>query len=164
MNFKLISLIPIMGFFAACSTLQQESVENKEWIYPVNNEVETPFVYEEPKPLPKFVKTAEAPQLPMSAKSMDINWIHQQNPSEYTIQVASSTKPLQVSQVLIEIPKGRHSAEVKYQQGHDVYYTGVYGNFKTEEEAKESLNAMGPDIQNSAKITQWQNIQHLNYL
>ena len=171
MNTKLILLITSATLLSACG-INVPSSETKEWVYPVNNPYDndsTGFynvsqTKTEVEPLPKFVKTAEVPQIQESAKSIDLAWVQKQNPEAYTIILASGEKPLAISQALMEAPKTEHAAALKYEQRGQIYYTGLYGSFDDNANAQNQLNKLPENLHSSAKIVQWKNIQGLNYL
>jgi septal ring-binding cell division protein DamX len=171
MNTKFFLLISSVAFLSACGVNVGTS-ETKEWVYPVNNPYDddnTGF-YDasqskaQAQALPKFVKTAETPQVQESAKSMDVAWVQKQNPDSYTIILASGDKPLAISQALMEAPKTEHAAALKYEQRGHVYYTGIYGSYDDNLNAQNQLSNLPENLQSSAKIVQWKNIQGLNYL
>ena len=100
MKSKLILLGLMMILLNAC-TWNTPDASTREMVYPINNPYESQAWTEEPKeaaPLPKFVKTAEVPQVQMSAKNLDLEWVRQQNPKDYTIMLAANPQPLLISQ------------------------------------------------------------------
>lgn len=171
MNIKFIGVIATAALLNACG-ISVPSSETKEWVYPVNNPYDNDNIgfYEasqsktEVQPLPKFVKTAETPQIQASAKSIDVAWVKEQNPDAYTIILASGEKPLAVSQALMAAPKTEHAAALKYEQRGHIYYTGLYGSFNNNENAQNQLGNLPATLQSNAKVVQWKNIQGLNYL
>jgi septal ring-binding cell division protein DamX len=165
MKIKLSLLATFMVFLNACSWNTPNS-PTREMVYPIDN----PYGYEDSntqqdaQALPKFVKTAERPQMQVSAKNMDVEWVRKQNPSEYTIMISSNDKPLVVSQALMEIPKNQRSAALKYEKNGQVYYTGVYGNFSDSAKAQETLNSLPENVRHEANVVEWNRVQYLNYL
>lgn len=93
---------------------------------------------------------------PPASKDLDKNWINNQNPSSYTIELANDNKPSKVAGVLYKAPKNERSAEVKTNNGN---YKGVYGSYPSYEAAQEKLNSLPENIKNNAKITNWNNVQ-----
>lgn len=166
MKIKYLTIISSCLIFTACSQMNYPRNDNPDWIYPVSNPYE-PEIIEHPKesqPLPKFVKTAEAPQTQVSAKNADLGWIYEQNPKNYTIIVASDTKPLQVSQSLMQTPKTQRSAAFKYQQNGVLYYSGVYGSYAQQSDAQMAMQQLPAELQSQARIVEWSSIQTLNHL
>lgn len=166
MKNKFIFLIPTCLLFSACSQMNYPRSENPDWVYPVsspydNENIETS---KEAKPLPKFVKTSEAPQPQVSAKNADFGWIQQQNPQGYTIVVASDSKPLQVSQALMQTPKTQRSAAFKYLTNGQLYYSGVYGNYNQQADAEQAVQQLPANLQSQARVVKWSEIQSLNHL
>lgn len=165
MNIKWYAVFPIMGLLNACSW-NMSNYQTREMIYPINNpyEEETFEPYQEAKPLPTFVKTAEVPQPHTSAKSIDNQWIHAQNPQEYTIMLAAKDQPLAMSQELMEVPKNQRSAAFKYEKYGKVYYTGVWGNYGDVQQAQQSLESLPVSIREQAQVVQWNKVQSLDNL
>lgn len=93
---------------------------------------------------------------PTSAKDMDKNWVSNQNPNAYTIEVAKDSKPAAVAGVLQQTPKNERTAEIKTNSGS---YTGIYGTYPSYEAAKEKLDALPENIKQNASIKSWRNIQ-----
>ena len=165
MNIKGYALLHIIGLLNGCSW-NMPNAQTREMIYPINNPYadETFESYEEAKPLPTFVKTAEVPQTHASAKSLDNQWIHQQNPQEYTILLATKDQPLAMSQALMEAPKNQRSAAIKYERYGKIYYTGVWGNYSNAEQAQQSLENLPGNVREQAQVVQWNKVQSLDNL
>ena len=156
MHLKL--LLPLVAFLSACSSMDMPPPESStEWIYPIENPTEA-------KPLPHFVKTAEAPQAHVSAKSIDIAWVEQQPSDHLTIMLASDTKPLSVSTALLDAPKDQHGAVLKYEKNGQIYYSGVYGSFLNQENAQAAMEQLPEQLKNNARIVHWANMQNLNFI
>ena len=96
---------------------------------------------------------------PVKAKDMDTDWVNNQNPGTYTIEVADSEKASEVAGILYHSPKKERMAEIPYQQGRKTHYKGLYGSYDSKETAQKALNELPPDIQKQAGIVQWQAIQ-----
>lgn len=112
---------------------------------------------------PKSSETVEVPDSyhigyghPTSAKDMDKNWVKNQNPNSYTIELSKDSKPAAVAGVLHQAPKNERSAELKTNNGN---YTGVYGTYPSYEAAKAKLDSLPDNIKQNASIKSWQNIQ-----
>jgi septal ring-binding cell division protein DamX len=162
-----LSLIAITSVFLNACSWDMPDAPTREMVYPIDNPYEYQGLsrdYQEANPLPKFVKTAEVPQVQMSAKNMDVEWVREQNPKNYTIMIASNTKPLSVSQALMEVPKNQRSAALKYEKSGQVYYTGVYGNYLDQAQAQETLNSLPNEVRKEAQVIEWNRLQYLNYL
>jgi septal ring-binding cell division protein DamX len=155
-------LLPLISLLAGCSTFETGNSEPKEMIYPIGMNYETQTT--EAKPLPHFVKTAEVPQAHVSAKNQDIAWVEEQQPYHLTIMVASDTKPLAVSNALMEAPKDQHGAVLKYEKNGQIYYSGVYGSFLNTENAKNALEQLPQDLKVNAKIMPWSAMQQLHFI
>ena len=165
MKIKFSFIAIMISFLNACSWDMPDS-PTKEMVYPIDNpyQYDEVLMHQEATPLPTFVKTAEVPQTQVSAKNVDIEWIRKQNPSNYTIMIASNDKPLIISNALMEVPKNQRSAAVKYERNGKTYYTGVYGNYMDEAAAKESLSQLPSDVRQEASVIRWGQVQNLNYL
>lgn len=96
---------------------------------------------------------------PRSHKERDLNWIHHQAPGDYTIEVARDTKASGVARALHDSPKRTRKAQYKYKQSDKTIYTGIYGSYKTKEEAKKALSQLPDSVKHSAKIKPWHDIQ-----
>ncbi|KTC68285.1 hypothetical protein Lbir_2887 [Legionella birminghamensis] len=96
---------------------------------------------------------------PVSHKDQDRNWVHNQNPQGYTIEIADGEKASQVAGKLYKAPKTDRTAEIKYYRDGKAYYKGVYGSYGTQEEAEKALNALPDDIKQGAGIKNWGSVQ-----
>ncbi|MGQ3891294.1 SPOR domain-containing protein [Legionella sp. CNM-4043-24] len=96
---------------------------------------------------------------PQRAKDSDRNWVVNQNPQAYTIEVADDQKPSVVAGKLYKIPKTDRMGEVKYQRNGTPYYKGLYGSYSSQEEAQKALDALPPDIKQGAGIKNWGSVQ-----
>lgn len=97
---------------------------------------------------------------PVSFKDRDQNWVNGQDPNGYTIELVDGDKASRVAQVLYKAPKNNRMAQVKYERDGKEYYRGVYGSYTSSDEAQKALNALPPEIKNSASIKNWSNVQH----
>ncbi|OGV30940.1 MAG: hypothetical protein A3E88_00745 [Legionellales bacterium RIFCSPHIGHO2_12_FULL_35_11] len=93
---------------------------------------------------------------PTSSKDVDKSWVHSQNPTSYTIEIANDKKPSKVAGVLYKAPKNERSAEVKTNNGD---YKGLYGTYTSYEAAQEKLNQLPEEVKGSASIQSWGNVQ-----
>lgn len=96
---------------------------------------------------------------PQRAKDSDRNWVVNQNPQGYTIEVADDQKPAAVAGKLYKIPKNDRMGEIKYQRNGTPYYKGLYGSYSSQEEAQKALDALPPDIKQGAGIKNWGSVQ-----
>jgi septal ring-binding cell division protein DamX len=96
---------------------------------------------------------------PAAVHDVDQQWVNQQNPSHYTIELAESDKASQVASVLSQAPKHARTAEVQTNKHGQTYYTGVYGTYANKEEAESALNALPSDIKRNANIESWSQVQ-----
>ncbi|PJD90735.1 MAG: SPOR domain-containing protein [Legionella sp.] len=94
---------------------------------------------------------------PVASKDEDRQWVDNQNPNGYTIQIADDTKPAPVANQLLKTPKNEHNAEVKSQSGA---YIGLHGSYATREAAEAQLNQLPEEVKQKAQIKNWQTIQH----
>lgn len=92
---------------------------------------------------------------PVSHEALDSEWVQQQNPNSYTIEVASDEKPAAVADVLQQIPKLARTAQIQ----QDNKYTGVYGSYSSQEEAQSAFNKLPANIRRKAKIKQWEHVR-----
>ena len=155
MNIKF--LIPLVSLISACTSMDMPPPPSTEMIYPI-------YTPEEAKPLPHFVKTSEVPQAHVSAKNQDIAWVEDQPANHLTIMLASDTKPLPVSTALLDAPKAQHGAVLKYEKNGQVYYSGVYGSFMDQENAKAAIEQLPEHLKNNARVVEWAQMQHLNFI
>jgi hypothetical protein len=97
---------------------------------------------------------------PVPASERDIEWINQQQPGHYTIQMMTDTKREAVAKTLLKSPKaGGRAAEFEHRDGQQTEYTGVYGTFESRQAAEEAMSKLPDDLKHSAKVEQWQNVQ-----
>lgn len=96
---------------------------------------------------------------PTSHKQKDKNWVRNQDPNSYTIELADDDKPASVAKKLYVAPKNKRMAQIKYQEGGTKRYTGVYGSYKTKAEADAALEKLSPELKSKAKIKPWSSIQ-----
>jgi len=96
---------------------------------------------------------------PTSAKDRDREWVSSQNPQEYTIEIADDEKAANVAGKLYKAPKTNRMAEIKYNRNGKAYYKGLYGTYKSQEEAQQALNALPEDVKQGAGIKNWNNVQ-----
>ncbi|KTD07024.1 hypothetical protein SAMN02746073_0067 [Legionella jamestowniensis DSM 19215] len=96
---------------------------------------------------------------PASHKDVDSNWVNNQNPQGYTIEIAEG-KASQVAGKLYKVPKNDRTAQIKaYSGSGGAYYKGVYGSYHSYEEAQQALNRLPQEIKQGANIKNWGAIQ-----
>lgn len=96
---------------------------------------------------------------PTRAKDRDRNWVSNQNPQGYTIEIANDQKAAKVASKLYRAPKNDRMAEIKYQQNGSTYYKGLYGSYNSYEDAQKALNALPEDLKQGAGIKNWGSVQ-----
>lgn len=96
---------------------------------------------------------------PVSFKDRDQNWVNSQSPQGYTIELVEGDKAAQVAQVLYKAPKNDRLVQVKYEQDGKTHYNGVYGTYRSADEAQKALNALPPEIKSSASVVNWSIVQ-----
>lgn len=96
---------------------------------------------------------------PASPKERDREWVNNQSPQNYTIEIANDPKASQVAKKLYQAPKTNRMAEIPYQRDGMKYYKGVYGSFSSKEEAQKALEALPEDIKQSSGIKTWGSVQ-----
>ena len=96
---------------------------------------------------------------PAKHTDVDSQWVNSQNSTAYTIAVAQDTKASSVANTLLTVPKNERMAEIKYQQGSETVYKGIYGSYPTKEAAEQALNALPDNIKQQAHIESWDGIQ-----
>jgi len=96
---------------------------------------------------------------PQRAKDSDRNWVVNQNPQGYTIEVADDQKPAAVAGKLYRMPKNNRMGEVRYQRNGSAYYKGLYGSYSSQEEAQKALDALPPDLKQGAGVKTWGSVQ-----
>lgn len=97
---------------------------------------------------------------PTPPKDMDRNWVSNQNPQGYTIEIANGEKAAHVAGVLQKAPKNERMAEVKYQSQGRAYYKGLYGSYESQEAAQQALNALPDEVKQGAGIKTWGSVQN----
>ncbi|WP_131781393.1 SPOR domain-containing protein [Legionella gresilensis] len=97
---------------------------------------------------------------PTRAKDRDRNWVSNQNPQGYTIEIADGEKPAQVAKKLYLAPKNDRMAEIKYQRDGRDYYKGLYGSYSSKEDAEKALNNLPAELKQGANIKDWSSIQN----
>ena len=98
---------------------------------------------------------------PKKHHSRDQNWVNQQNPQQYTIEIANQSSAAKVAKILHSTPKHERTAQIAYQGSHKKQYIGVYGSFATPEQAKQALKKLPPEMRQHAYVTQWKKVQRL---
>lgn len=96
---------------------------------------------------------------PVAHHDRDKNWVSNQSPQSYTIEIADSEKPAEVAKQLFVAPKKEHTAEVEYYQNGSVHYKGLYGSYPNYESAKKALDALPDNLKQQAGIKSWQDVQ-----
>lgn len=96
---------------------------------------------------------------PKTHKQRDVEWINNQNPNNYTIELAEDEKPSSVAKKLFNTPKQERMAQYKHQKGGKTVHTGIYGSFKDSESAKKALDKLPADVRKKAKVKQFGNAQ-----
>lgn len=96
---------------------------------------------------------------PASAKNVDQSWISAQNPGAFTIEIADSDKPSQVSSALANTPKTARTAEIKYKNAGKDYYKAVYGTYPTYQDAENALKTLPENVKQSAGVKTWGSVQ-----
>ncbi|WP_133138420.1 SPOR domain-containing protein [Legionella genomosp. 1] len=96
---------------------------------------------------------------PVSHKDQDRNWVNNQNPQGYTIEIADGEKASQVAGKLYKTPKTDRTAQIKYYRDGKTYYKGVYGTYNTQEEAEKALNALPENVKQGAGVRNWGSVQ-----
>lgn len=96
---------------------------------------------------------------PTPAKDSDKNWVSNQNPQGYTIEIAQDQKAAKVASTLYKAPKNNRMAEIKATKNGSTYYKGLYGSYPSYEEAQKALNSLPDDIKQGAGIKNWGSVQ-----
>lgn len=96
---------------------------------------------------------------PVSHKQLDADWARQQNPQNYTIEIANDEKPAQVADTLQKIPKQARVAQIKEETDSKVTYRGVYGSYPDQKAAEEAMKKLPEDVRGQAKVKQWEQLQ-----
>ena len=97
---------------------------------------------------------------PVSHRNRDNNWVNQQNPRKYTIQLSEGRKPSSVARVLTRAPKRNRTATVKSFNNGQAYFRGVYGSYSSYEDAKRALDTLPEEVKNQATIKSWGSVQN----
>lgn len=96
---------------------------------------------------------------PARAKDRDKNWVRNQNPQSYTITIAEDEKPASVAKKLYQLPKSERSAEINFQRNGKSVYQGVYGSYRSKEDAEKALNSLPAEVKQNADIKEWSSVQ-----
>ena len=96
---------------------------------------------------------------PQSFKSRDINWVSNQNPQGYTIELTSGEQASSVAATLQRAPKSERMAAIKVKQDGREVYQGIYGTFSSQEAAQAALNSLPEDLKQNARIKSWGSVQ-----
>lgn len=96
---------------------------------------------------------------PVSHQDRDRTWVTSQNPQNYTIELANGDQAASVANTLYKAPKSERTAEVEYQLQGKPHYKGLYGSFSSQEAAQDALKSLPPEMQQTATIQNWQNVQ-----
>lgn len=96
---------------------------------------------------------------PASFKDREKSWVGRQNPQNYTIQIDDSTKASDVASTLQKAPKDARRAEVRYNQGGESRYRGVYGTYSSYEAAQKALSNLPADLKSNAQVKTWGSVQ-----
>ncbi len=97
---------------------------------------------------------------PVSFKDRDRDWVANQNPQGYTIEVAEGDKASQVANALQSTPKNDRMAQIKSNRNGQNYYQGVYGSYSDRESAQKALEALPADLKQKAMVKDWSSIQN----
>jgi septal ring-binding cell division protein DamX len=92
-------------------------------------------------------------------KSRDINWVNNQNPQGYTIELASGSQAASVNATLQKAPRTERMAAVKVKQNGQDSYQGIYGTFSSQEAAQAALNKLPEELKQNASIKSWHSVQ-----
>jgi SPOR domain len=98
-------------------------------------------------------------QSPTSHQDRDRNWVTEQRSSHYTIELARGEKAADVASVLQKTPKNHRTAEVKRRVNDKTFYSGVYGTYKSKEEANAALANLPESVRGTAKVKDWNSMQ-----
>lgn len=96
---------------------------------------------------------------PVSHKNRDKSWVDAQNPGAYTIQITEDEKASFVANKLMQTPKNERQAEIKALRDGKTYYRGLYGSYKTKEEAQKAYENLPQGIKSGASIKHWGTVQ-----
>lgn len=96
---------------------------------------------------------------PTSHKDKDRHWVNEQNPQSYTIQISEDERAASVANKLTIAPKDERRAEIKTYKDGKTYYKGLYGSYKTKEEAEKALENLPPELKTGAGVTNWGTVQ-----
>jgi SPOR domain len=96
---------------------------------------------------------------PTTHQQRDRQWIKTKPHQNYTIEVANDEKAAVVARKIHRSPRSSGTAQFQYQQNNKTLYTGVVGNYPSQEAAAKALEKFPAEIQKGAKIRQWEKIQ-----
>lgn len=163
--------VSLLGM-VSCSSLDEEvssdypsyayTFNDKRMVYPQNDYSMSQYTY-----TPQATESVEVPDSyhvgayhsPVSFKDRDRDWVKNQNPQKYTIELADGDKAAQVAKKLYKTPKNDRMGQVQYYKNGKTYYKGLYGSYDSPEAAQKALNAMPSDIKSGAQVKNWGNVQ-----
>ena len=96
---------------------------------------------------------------PVGHTDRDKSWVSSQDPAGYTIEMGRGSRPAEVAKALYQSPKSQRGAQLIYQENGQSKSTGVYGTYKTREEADAALAKLPSDVRGNAKISNWSDVQ-----
>jgi hypothetical protein len=162
--FQTLTTVGVLSLLQSCATMSDFFSYDESSTKRAVPMHEYQYRYDDPKKDPQA--NAQDPQYGSSNPSTagshqerDVSWINTQAPDNYTIQIAKDENPAVVAKTIFVTPKMQRTAQYRYQQNNKTYYGGVYGSFKSREEAEHALANLPPDVRGSARITTWQDVQ-----
>lgn len=116
---------------------------------------------------PKATKSVEVPESyhvgayhsPVSFKDRDRDWVKNQSPQKYTIELGDGEKASEVANKLYKTPKNDRMGQVEYKKAGKSYYKGLYGSYENAEAAQKALDALPADVKQGAEVKNWGNVQ-----
>gem|GEM_PF-1940379 len=115
------------------------------------------------KPMPpQHKKIASAPTKPAYSLVRDSNWVMQQNPNHYTLQLAGSTdlRALLTIAGKVSTPSKLAYYSVYSRQTNQEWFNLLYGRFRDEKSASMQLKELDPELKRYKPwITQFSTIQ-----
>lgn len=164
--FRLFTIVLLSHFLIGCGSTEPPNFyatygSYQPYFHGQQSEVPTSVYRDYASPRDRLVSESnyDAVQTRVSHKDIDRNWVNEQNPNHFTIQVDESEKAAQVASKLQKAPKGDRMAEIKAYREGKTFYKGVYGSYNNYDEAQKALNNLPDDIKQGASVKHWGSIQ-----
>ncbi|WP_126452255.1 AAA family ATPase [Sulfuriflexus mobilis] len=104
-------------------------------------------------PTPSPVTNADTAPKPVVKKAVTVDWLAQQNPNYYTLQIMGSRERDAVARVLQDYKLGKQAAIIKTRHKGTLWYILVYGAYSGPQVAKSHIRDLPPRL--TSLVTPW---------